>query len=270
MLVSTLMTGITTNPVYTGAAVNDEFVLAIDMDPTNAVPTTVAAYGVVGLFVEGVDAQLNPQLSEKTYIRMGPTTTKTGNQRTFKIAGDRYIGDAAQDYMLSHAVKYGIGKAVVTKYVYYNMITGLGESGEIAIVVNSDGGGNGGENSAIDIELKTCGGKPSAYTYVPASINAVALSTVVPADGATAIARASSLVLTFNNAIARSAVSLLNATSGDVVACTQAWDATKKILTITPSATLAATTKYIVSVAGVVDVYGQALASSGTDFTTAA
>lgn len=270
MLVSTLMTGITTNPAYTGAAVNDEYVLAIDMDPTNAVATAIAAYGVVGLFVEGVDAQLNPTLSEKTYIRMGPTTTKTGNQRTFKIAGDRYIGDAAQDYMLSHAIKYGIGKAVVTNYVYFNTVTGIGESGQIAIVVNSDGGGNGGENSAIDIEFKTCGGKPTAYTYVPASINAVALSTVVPADAATAVAKTASIVLTFNNPIARAAVSILNATTGDVVACSQAWDATKKILTITPSVSLAATTKYIVSVAGVMDVYGQSLASSGTDFTTTA
>ena len=270
MLVSTLMTGITTNPAYVGGAVNDEFVLAIDMDPTNATPTAIAAYGVIGLLIEGVDAQLNPVLSEKTYIRMGPSTTKTGNQRTFKIAGDRYIGDAAQDFMLSHAVKYGIGKAAITNYAYFNMVTGLGETGQVAIVVNSDGGGNGGENSAIDIELKVCGGKPTAYTYVPASISPVALSTIVPADAATAVAKTSSLTLTFNNPIARSAVSLLNATSGDVVACTQAWDATKKILTITPSATLAATTKYIVSVAGVVDVYGQALASSGTDFTTAA
>jgi len=264
------MTGITTNPVYTGAAVNDEYVLAIDMDPTNAVATLIPAYGVVGLFVEGVDAQLNPVLSEKTYIRMGPTTTKTGNQRTFKLAGDRYIGDAAQDYMLGFAVKFGIGKAVVTNYVYYNIVTGIGETGQIAIVVNSDGGGNGGENSAIDIELKSCGGKPAAYTYVPGSISAVALSTVVPADAATAIAKASSMVLTFNNAIARSAVSLLNSVTGDIVAAAQSWDATKKILTITPTAALAGTTKYLISVAGVCDIYGQCLAASGTDFTTAA
>lgn len=270
MLVSTLMSGLTTNPAYTGGTTNDDYVLAIDLDPTNSTPTAVAAYGVVGLLVEGVDAQLNPVLSEKTYIRMGPTTTKTGNQRTFKITGDRYIGDPAQDYMMSHAVKFGYGKAVITNYVYFNLVTGLGESGQIAIVVNSESGGAGGENAAIDIELKTCGGKPAAYTYVPASISAVALSTIVPADAATAVGRTSSLTLTFNNPIARSAVSVLNSTTGDVVACSQAWDATKKILTITPSATLAATTKYLVSVAGVVDVYGQALAASGTDFTTAA
>jgi len=270
MLVSTLMTGITTNPTYVGSAVNDEFVLAIDMDPSNAVPTLIAAYGVVGLFMEGVDAQLNPSLSEKTYIRMGPTTTKTGNQRTFKLGGDRYIGDAAQDYMLGFAVKFGIGKACVTNYAYYNMVTGVGETGQIAIVVNSDGGGNAGENSAIDIELKSCGGNPTAYTYVPGSILAVALSSVVPADAATAVVKTSSMVLTFNNAIARSAVSLINTVTGDNIAAAQAWDATKKILTISPTVALAGTTKYIISVAGVVDIYGQALASSSTDFTTAA
>lgn len=100
--------------------------------------------------------------------------------------------------------------------------------------------------------------------------SALALSTILPADGAATVARASTIVLTFNNKVAVEAITLINTTSGDITAITKAWDATGKILTITPSATLAATTKFVVAIAGVVDIYGQALAASGKDFTTVA
>lgn len=99
---------------------------------------------------------------------------------------------------------------------------------------------------------------------------AVALPSVLPVDGATAFSRAGVVVLTFNNKIAAESVTLFNSTSGDVTAVNKSWDAAGKVLTLTPSAQLAATTKYIVSVAGVVDVYGQALTAQGKDFTTAA
>lgn len=98
----------------------------------------------------------------------------------------------------------------------------------------------------------------------------VALSTIVPADGAETIARNSTIALTFNNKISRENVAVLNSTSGDIVAVTKAMDAAGKVLTITPSAQLTANTKFIVSVTGVVDVYGQELAATGKDFTTTA
>ena len=97
---------------------------------------------------------------------------------------------------------------------------------------------------------------------------AVALNTILPADGGSGIARATTIVLTFNNAIKSEAISVINSTSGDPVAAGKAWDTAKKVLTITPDAQLAATTKYIVAVNGVVDIYGQALAAAGKDFTT--
>lgn len=104
-------------------------------------------------------------------------------------------------------------------------------------------------------------------TVAPA---AIALSSIAPADGSVTAARNTPIVLTFNNKINSEAVTLLNATSGDIVAATKSWDAAGKVLTLTPSAQLAATTMYIVSIAGVKDVYGQALASTGKDFTTVA
>ena len=100
--------------------------------------------------------------------------------------------------------------------------------------------------------------------------DALALSSIVPADGSATAPRNTTIVLTFNNKVASEAISVINTTTGDVVVATKAWDAAGKVLTITPSAQLAATTTYIVSVAGVKDVYGQALAATAKDFTTVA
>ena len=270
MLLSTLMSGVTPNPAFTGWSTNDDMVLAIDTDPTAVIPTAVTAYHVVQVGIEGLDAQLNPIMTEKNYIRAGQSSIKTGNQRTFKPAGDRYIGDEAQDYMLAFARSQGKGNDCITNYVYFNMLTGVGETGQVSIVVNSEGGGNAGESSAFDVDLKKVGAAPAVYSYVAGSYSAVALSTIVPADGAESIAVDASIVITFNNTIAENAIALFDTDTGDVVACTSAWDATKKIITITPNADLTASTLYLVSVAGVVDVYGQALATVGKNFTTAA
>lgn len=97
----------------------------------------------------------------------------------------------------------------------------------------------------------------------------LALSSSVPVDGATGISKTAAIVLTFNNKIAREAVTLLSA-DGDIIAVTKAWDTAGKVLTITPSAALAGTTKHIISIAGVMDVYGQTLAATARDFTTVA
>jgi len=107
---------------------------------------------------------------------------------------------------------------------------------------------------------------------VPGAVapSAVALSTIVPVDGATGVSKSTTIVLTFNNKIASEAISLLNGSSGDAVAFTKAWDTAGKVLTLTPGSALAGTTKYIVAVNGVVDIYGQALAATGKDFTTTA
>ena len=93
---------------------------------------------------------MNPITVDKTYIRAGQSTQRTGNQRSFTISGDRYIGDEVQDYIFSHAIKYGTGNKVITDYVYFCLLTGKGEKGKVSIIINSDGGGNAGESAAID------------------------------------------------------------------------------------------------------------------------
>jgi phi13 family phage major tail protein len=98
--------------------------------------------------------------------------------------------------------------------------------------------------------------------------DAVALSSIVPADNDSAIAVGDNIVLTFNNKIVSEAITVIKA-DGTLVACAKSWDSTGKILTINPTENLAAASTYIVAVNGVVDIFGQALAASASNFATA-
>lgn len=169
MKLSELMAGKTPNADYEGWVTADDWVLAIDIDTGGDAETKVSDYEVVQMGVEGLDAQLNPVTSEKTYIRAGQSTQKTGAARSFAVTGDRYVGDPAQDYMLSHSIKYGTGNGVVVNYVYFCFLNGVGEKGQVSVIVNSDGGGNAGESSSVDIQLSKIGAEPEEYTYSAAS-----------------------------------------------------------------------------------------------------
>ena len=160
MKISELMAGVTPNASYEGWVTADDWVLAIDTNPSASAATDVKDYEVVQMGIEGLDANLNPVTSEKTYIRAGKSTQKTGTARSFAVSGDRYIGDPAQDFM-----KYAKGNAAVTNYVYFCILNGKGEKGQVSVIVNSEGGGNAGESSSIDINLQKIGAEPEEYTY---------------------------------------------------------------------------------------------------------
>ncbi len=161
MTVEDLMDGVTVNASFTGFVTNDDFVLAINTGSA----TSELDYEVLQMGVAGVDAQMNPITQDKIYIRAGQSTTKTGEQRTFAVSGDRYIGDAAQDFCLGHDIAFGTGQTVVTDYVYFCIITGKGEKGKAAIIVNSTGGGEAGNNAEFAVDIKKTGAKPTEYTY---------------------------------------------------------------------------------------------------------
>lgn len=163
MKVSELMANVTLKTDFSGGLTHNDMVLAINTKPgTNAAP---ADYAVLQVQIEGTEAELNPETSDKTYIRSGKSTNKTGNQRTFSVTGERYVGDEAQDFIFSHAIKFGTGAEVVTDYVYFDMITGKGEKGTVMISVNTDGGGDASSGLEIDVELMQNGAKPTSYTY---------------------------------------------------------------------------------------------------------
>lgn len=170
MKVSELMKGYTINPDYEGWVTNDDYVFAIDVAPGGDAVTPDGDFEVVEMGIAGLDSQMNPVTQDKQYIRSGQNTMKTGTQRSFAVTGDRYVGDPAQDYCLSHKMKYGTGNSVVTNYVYFNILNGKGEKGKVSIIVNSDGSGNAGESSAVDIEFKKIGSNPTEYTYAASGV----------------------------------------------------------------------------------------------------
>lgn len=97
----------------------------------------------------------------------------------------------------------------------------------------------------------------------------LALASSAPVDGASGSSKTAPITLTFNNKILSEAVSLMK-DDGTVVAVTKSFDATGKILTLTPGSALTGTTTYIVALNGVRDIYGQTLAVDTVTFTTAA
>lgn len=164
MKLSELMDGKTPNADYEGFVTNDDFVLAVDCSASGSA-ANVGDFAVVQMGITGLDAQLNPVTQDKQYIRAGQSTMKTGNQRSFSVGGDRYVGDDFQDFALSHPIKYGTGNAVIRDYVYFCILNGKGEKGKVSIIVNSDGSGDSGNSAEIDIELKKAGSAAAEYSY---------------------------------------------------------------------------------------------------------
>lgn len=104
-----------------------------------------------------------------------------------------------------------------------------------------------------------------------ATVDAVALSTSVPAAGATGISKTANFTLTFNNEMKAdviNCVALLDATPA-LVSVTATLDATKKIVTVTHTA-LSGTTAHAIVISGATDMYGQVLANTIVKFTTVA
>ena len=167
MTVSEFMSKIEIKSDFAGLTLADDFVLAINLSghTEGADPGT---YTVVEAGLKSADGQLNPEEKTNSYIRKGKSTTETGVQRSFSLDMDRYIGDEAQDFFDSYAVKYGTGQACVVDYVFFNMLTGKGEKGMMSVIVNTDCSGGSEENSGLSVDLKSTGVKPEAYTYSPA------------------------------------------------------------------------------------------------------
>lgn len=172
MTLKDLMASHTPKADFEGFVTNDDFVLAIDC--SEAGDADVADFAVAQLGVTGLDANLNPITQDKTYIRAGQSTMKTGNQRAFKVSGDRYVGDAFQDFALSHGIMYGTGSKVIRSYVYFCLLNGKGEKGQASIIVNSDGSGSAGESASIDIDIKKSSAAPDEYVYAASPVLASA------------------------------------------------------------------------------------------------
>lgn len=161
MTVSQLMTGLTPDAEFEGFATADDMVLAVDF---SGVAETPASYIVAQEGITEQSGALSPESKDSTYIRTGKSSTKTSTARTFTISGDRYMGDAFQDALLAHALKYGTGQTVIKPYVYFNRLTGKGEQGKVSVAIEDDLSGAAGENASFSATL-TAVGTPTEYTY---------------------------------------------------------------------------------------------------------
>lgn len=109
---------------------------------------------------------------------------------------------------------------------------------------------------------------PDEVISVLAAATPSALSVaVLPADEAPAVALDANIVLTFNNVVSHESIVVATA-AGVLVAVAKTWDTAHKVLTLNPAVDMTTGTTYIVTVAGVVDVYGHALATEVLNFTT--
>jgi len=97
--------------------------------------------------------------------------------------------------------------------------------------------------------------------------SALALVEIDPDDEDSDVAVDSNIVLTFNNKISRESI-IVTKDDGTLVEGTKTWDTAGKVLTFEPTENLSAGTVYLVTVGGVVDIYGQALSAVVYNFMT--
>lgn len=155
------LSGLTPSADYTGVETTDDFLLAVQ---TEASQTDVKNWVVCADHVREHSGALNASTTDNTYIRISPVTTKGSVQRTLSIQGDRYVGDAFQDFLLSHKIAFGSGQSVVVPYVYFSLRTGKGEKGEGALILTSDVGGSAGANATFAADFKGIG-TPAEFDY---------------------------------------------------------------------------------------------------------
>lgn len=101
------------------------------------------------------------------------------------------------------------------------------------------------------------------------AVEALSIASCVPADDASDVSTGSVITITFNNKIVNESV-LVTSSTGEVVLCSKVWDSARKILTVTPTSALTNGVTYLVTLAGVSDVYSQSLANTVYNFTTTA
>lgn len=153
--------GITPSASYTGIETANDFVLAFQIESTQ---TKESQWIVCADHVKEHSGSLNATTEDAQYIRTGNVTEKTGTQRTLAVNGDRYVGDAFQDFLLSHKIAFGSGQSVVVPYVYFSLRTGKGEKGEGALILTSDVGGSAGANATFAADFKGIG-TPAEFDY---------------------------------------------------------------------------------------------------------
>ena len=157
--------GIEPKADYTGTERADDFIFAIQTDAASQ--AKVSEWLVCAERVKEHSGALNASTEDTQYIRTGTVTEKGETQRTFTLNGNRCVGDAAQDFLLSHKVKFGSGSEVTFPYVYFSVKTGKGEKGTAAFIVTADASGAAGSAAGFACDVKGIG-IPAEFDYLTA------------------------------------------------------------------------------------------------------
>lgn len=167
MTVSEAIAGLSFAPSasYTGIETADDFMFAIQTESTQ---TKESDWIVCADHVKEHSGALNTSTSSDTFIRSGPTDTKSAVQRTLSVNGNRCVGDAFQDFLLSRKIVFGTGSDVIVPYIYFSLRTGKGEKGSCSLIVTSDAGGAAGSPATFACDVKGIG-LPDAFDYTTAA-----------------------------------------------------------------------------------------------------
>ena len=148
---------------YKGTEDTDDFILAFQTDASKQ--TKKSDWIVCADHVKEHSGALNATTNDEAFIRTGTVTSKTGTQRTLSVNGNRCVGDAFQDFVLSHKIKYGTGSDVIVPYIYFSIRTGKGEVGNAVLVVTSDVGGAANASATFAVDVKAVG-TPKDFDYL--------------------------------------------------------------------------------------------------------
>lgn len=112
-----------------------------------------------------------------------------------------------------------------------------------------------------------------AAVQIPVAGTPSALSVLSsPADGATGVVITANVVLTFSNPLAGGAedgIILVRSDTQAAISCVRTISSDRTVVTLDPASSLTSAKTYLAIIAGVVDIHGQALASTVIDFVTA-
>lgn len=154
--------GITPNAEYTGVETANDFIFAVCTDSESQ--TSEKAWIVCADHVSEHSSALNASTEDTEYIRTGRVTDKTSVSRQLSVSGHRCVGDAFQDWLLSHKIKYGTGDDVKVPYLYFSLRTGKGDKGECNLVVTADASGAAGAKAGF-AATAYCIGTPEEFDY---------------------------------------------------------------------------------------------------------
>lgn len=233
----------------------------------------------ITLTVSGVPSRLAAELTGKPYDAARGIMIDTGdvsNAPDYALSARAELGDGGYRYYQFLKGKFSLGAETaktkedkITANTVELTYTGLVTIHEFTMPDGTKKGIKGVQADTTDPAFK---GADAWFSQVqtPDTLGKPAALTMTsnPADGATDVEAIVKPALTFNNAIAENAITII-AADGTLVDFTASFDVAGKVMTLTPKSELESGTTYTIVVAGVKDVYGQALDTTVIKFTVA-